>query len=132
MCYCIFSKYASVILLKDKKGVSIFNAFQKILDKSKGRKPNKIWVDKGSEVYNNFFKKWLKDNDIGMYLIHNEGKSVVAERFIRTLKNKIYKYMTSISKNVYIDQLDDIVDEYNNTYHRTMKMKPFDVKNDTY
>ena len=59
-----------------------------------------------------------------MYSIHNEGKSVVAERFIRTIKNKIYKYMTSISKNVYIDKLDDIVNEYNNTYHRTIKMKP--------
>ena len=61
-----------------------------------------------------------------MYSTHNEGKSVAAERFIRTLKNKIYKYMTSISKNVYIDKLDDIVDEYNNTYHRTIKMKPTD------
>ena len=58
-----------------------------------------------------------------MYSIHNEGKSVVAERFIRTSKNKIYNYMTSKSKNVYIDKLDDIVDEYNNTYHRTIKMK---------
>ena len=63
-----------------------------------------------------------------MHSIHNEGKSVVAERFIRTLKTKIYKYMTSISKNVYIDKLDDIVNEYNNTYHRTIKMKPVDVK----
>ena len=67
-----------------------------------------------------------------MYSINNEGKSVVAERFIRTLKNKIYKYMTSISKNVYIDKLGDIVDEYNNTYHRTIKMKPVDVKDNTY
>ena len=67
-----------------------------------------------------------------MYSIHNEGKSVVAERFIRTLKNKIYKHMTSISKNVYIDKLVDIVSEYNNTYHRTIKMKPIDVKDDTY
>ena len=67
-----------------------------------------------------------------MYSIHNEGKSVVAERFIRTLKTKIYKYMTSISKNVYIDKLDDIVDEYNNTYHRTIKMKPIDLKSNTY
>ena len=58
-----------------------------------------------------------------MYSTHNEGKSVVAERFIRTLKSKIYKYMTSISKNVYIDKLDDIVDEYNNTYHTTIKIK---------
>ena len=67
-----------------------------------------------------------------MYSIHNEGKSVVAERFIRTLKTKIYKYMTSVSKNVYIDKLDDIVGEYNNTYHRKIKMKPVDVKDNIY
>ena len=96
------------------------------------RKPNKIWVDKGSKFYNNSFKKWLKDNDIEMYSIHNEGKSVVAERFIRTLKTKIYKYMTSVSKNVYINKLDDIVGEYNSTYHRTIKMKPVDVKDNIY
>ena len=67
-----------------------------------------------------------------MYSTNNEGKSVVAERFIRTLKSKIYKYMASISKNVYIDKLDDIVNEYNNTYHTTTKMKPIDVKDNTY
>ena len=67
-----------------------------------------------------------------MYSIHNNGKSVIAERFIRTLKNKIYKYMTSVSKNVYIDKLDDTVNEYNNTYHKTIKMKPIDVKDNTY
>ena len=67
-----------------------------------------------------------------MYSIHNEGKPVVAERFIRTLKTKIYKYMTSISKNTYIGKLDDIVNEYNNTYHRTIKVKPVDVKDNTY
>ena len=67
-----------------------------------------------------------------MYSTHNEGKSVVGERFIRTLKGKIYKYMTSISKNVYIDKLDDIVDEYNNAYHTTIKIKPIDVKDNTY
>ena len=67
-----------------------------------------------------------------MYSTNNEGKSVVAERFIRTLKSKIYKYMTSISKNVYIDKLDDIVNEYNNTYHTTIKMKPIDVKDNIY
>ena len=102
----ICSKYAWVFLLKDKKGVSIVNAFQKILDDS-NRKPNKISVDKGSEFYNNSFKKWLKENDIEMYSIHNEGKSVVAERFIRTLKTRIYKYTTSVPRNVYIDKLDD-------------------------
>ena len=127
----IFSKYAWVIPLKDKKGISIVNAFQIILKES-NRKPNKIWVDKGSEFYNNSFKKWLQDNNIVMYSTNNERKPVIAERFIRTLKKKIYKYMTSISKNVYIDKLDDIVNEYNNTYHRTIKMKPVDVKDNTY
>ena len=128
----IFSKYAWVVPLKDKKGTSIVKAFQIILKQSNSRKPNKILIDKGSEFYNAYFKKWLQDNDIVMYTTHNEGKSVVAERFIRTLKGKIYKYMTSISKNVYIDKLDDIVDEYNNTYHTAIKMKPIDVKDNTY
>ena len=100
--------------------------------KQSNRKPNKIWVDKGSEFYNASFKKWLRDNDIVMYSTNNEGKSVVAERFIKTLKSRIYKYMTSISKNVYINKLDDIVDEYNNTYHTTIKMKLTDVKYNTY
>ena len=67
-----------------------------------------------------------------MHSIHNEGKSVVAERFIKTLKNKIYKYMTSVSKNVCIDKLDDIVNEYNNTYHTTIRMKPINVQDNTY
>ena len=127
----IFSKYTWVVPLKDKKGISIVKAFQSILKQS-NRKPNKIWVDKGSEFYNAYFKKWLRDSNIVIYSTHNEGKSVVAERFIRALKSKIYKYMTSISKNVYIDKLDDMVDEYNITYHTTIKMKPTDVKDNTY
>ena len=126
-----FSKYAWVVPLKDKKGVSVATAFQSILKQS-NRKPNKIWVDKGFEFYNAYFKKWLQDNDIVMYSTHSEGKSVVAERFIRTLKSRIYKHMTSISKNVYIDKLDDIVNEYNNAYHTTIRMKPIDVKDHTY
>ena len=127
----VFNKYAWVIPLKDKKGISIVNVFKQILKES-NRKPNKIWVDKGSEFCNNSFKKWLKDNDIKMYPTNNEEKSVIAEEFIRTLKNKIYKYMTSISKNVYIDKLGDIVKKYNNTYHTSIKMKPVDVKDNTY
>ena len=127
----ICSKYAWLVPLKDKKGVSIVNASQSILKKC-NRKPNKIWVDKDSEFYNSHFNEWLKDNSIEMYSTHNEGKSVVAERFIRTIKNKIYKYMTSISKNAYIDKLDDIVHKYNNKKHRTIKMKPIDVKDNTY
>ena len=127
----LFSKYAFVVPLNDKKGISIANAFQIILNKSK-RKSNKIWVDKGSAFYNASFKKWLQDNNIIMHSTKNEGKSVVAERFIRTLKGKIYKYMTSISKNVYTDKLNAIVNKYNNTYHTTIKMKPIDIKDNTY
>ena len=118
-----------VIPVKDEKGVSIVNLFQKLI--SKGRKPNKIWVDQGSEFYNSF-KGFLKINNIEMYSPYNEGKSVVAERFIRTLKNKIFKHMTAISKNVYFDMLDDIVNKYNNRVHRTIKMKPIDVTDDSY
>ena len=105
--------------------------FKKILKKS-NRRPRKILVDTASEFYNSPFKKWFKDNNIEMYSTHNEEKSVIAERFIRTLKNKIYKYMTSVSKNVYIDKLDVIVDDYNRTKHKTIKMKPFDVKDNIY
>ena len=67
-----------------------------------------------------------------MYSTYNEGKSVVAERFIRTLKNKIYKHMTANSKNVYFNVLNDIVGKYNNAYHRTIKMKPTDIKSDSF
>ena len=123
----LFSKYAFVVPLKDKKRTSTVTAFQSILDKSK-RKPNKIWVDQRSEFYNSFLKELLGNNDIVMYSTYNEGKSVVAERFIRTLKNKLYKHMTAVSKNVYYDALDDIVKKYNNTWHSTIKMKSKDVK----
>ena len=127
----LLSKYAFVVPLKDKKGTTIVNTFQIILDSSK-RKPNKIWVDQGSEFYNTYFKKWLKNNNIEMYSAYNEGKSIVAERFFITLKSKIHKYMTAISKNVYFDFLNDVVDEYNSTYHKIIKMKPIDVKSDSF
>ena len=91
--------------MKDKKGTTITNAFQKILDES-GHKPNKVWVDKGSQFYNR-----LMNSRIGKMVKHDEGKSVVAERFNRTLKNKIYNHMTSVSKIAYINKLDDIVNK---------------------
>ena len=97
----IYSKYAWVVPLKDRKDVSIANAFQNILKKS-NRTPNKKWVDKGSEFYNRSMKSWLEKNDIEMYSTHNEEKSVVAEKFIRTIKNKIYKmHDFNIKKCVY-------------------------------
>ena len=107
-----FSKYAFVVPLKDKKGPTIANAFQSILENSK-RKLNKVWTDQGSGFYSTHLKKWLKDNSIEMYSTHIQGKSVVAEKFIRTLKNKIHKHMTAISKNVYFNVSNDIVGEYN-------------------
>ena len=94
----IIRKYTWVVPLKDKKGITIV----------KTNKPNEIWIDKSSEFYNNYSKKLLQDNNIEMYSTYNEGKSFVAERFIRPLK-KNYKYMTSISKNVYGDKLDSMV-----------------------
>ena len=100
---------------KDKKGITITNAFQKILDESK-RKPKKIWVDKGSEFNIRSMKSWLEKNYIEMNSTHNERKSVIAERFI----------------DKYIDKLDDMVEKYNNTYHSTIKMRPVDVKSNTY
>ena len=120
-----------LFLEKTKKGLTIVNAFQNISNDLK-RKPKKIWVDKGSEFYNRSMELWLQKNDIDIYSTHIEGKSVVAERFIKTLKNKAYKYLTSISKNVYSHKLDDIVIEYRNTYQRAIEMKLVDVKNNTY
>ena len=124
----LFNKYAQVIPLKDKRGIIIVNAFRKII--SKGRKPNKIWGDQGGKFYKNLFKKFSKINNIEMYSTYNEGKSVATERFIKTLKNKILEQMIAISKNVYFDMIDNIVNKYNNTVHRTIKMKPIEVKSD--
>ena len=91
----LLSKYAFAVPLKDKKGTTIVNAFQSILENSK-RKANKIWVDQGSEFYNKSFKNMLQENQIKIYSTHNDGKPVVAERFIKALKNKICKHMTAI------------------------------------
>ena len=124
----IYWKYAWVIPLQDKKGVTITNGFQKRLDKL-NRKSHKIWVDKGSEFYNRSMKSFLQNKDIETYSMR-EGKSVVAERFIKTLKNNIYKRMTSVSKNGYIEKLD-IVKKPNNTYSTT-KIKPVYVKSNIY
>ena len=116
--------------MKDKREISIVNEFQKII--SKGCKPNKIWVNQGGEFYNKLFKRFLKNNNIEIYSTFNEGKSVVAERFVRTLKNKLFKHMTAFSKNVYFDVLDDIVKKYNNIVHRSIKVKPIDITSGSY
>ena len=107
MCFCffidIFSKCPWIVHLKNRNNVTIANALPNILNSSK-RKLSKIWVDRGSRFYNKSMKSWLGKNNIEMYSTHNEvSKSVVAERFIRNLTNKIYKDLTSVSENVYID-----------------------------
>ena len=113
--------------MKDERDIIITNACQTNLDVS-NRAPSKIWVDKRSKYYNRSMKSWMQGNYIEIYLSYNEGKFIVAERFIKTLKNRI-KQMTSISKNVYMDKVndivDDIVDKYNNACHRTTKMKAY-------
>ena len=122
----LFSKYVWVLPLKNKRETNIVHPSQKII--SERRKPNKIWVYQGSEFYNNSFKRFLKINNIEMYSTYNEGKCVVAERFIRKLKNKIFKHMTAVSKNAYFVVLNDIVNKYNNAVHRSIKMKAIDIK----
>ena len=116
---------------KIKKTLQLLKLFQKKLNQS-DRKPNKVWVDKGSEFYNLTMKSFLQNNNIEMYSAHNNRKSVVAERFIGTLKNNIYKYMISIAKSVYTDKLDDIVKKYHHKFQKTFKMKPVDLKSNTY
>ena len=115
--------------MKDKKGITVTNAVQKILEGS-NRKQNKIWVAKGKESYNSSIKSWLAKNYIEMYSRHYERKYVVAERFIRTLKNEIYEVYDFNLKNT--DKLDDIVNKCNNTHHSRIKMKPVDVKSSAY
>ena len=104
----VFSKYIWVAPLKGKTGITIADTVQKNLNES-GPKPNKTWVDKGSGYNNKLFKSQLQSGNIKMYSPHNDWKSFVAERFIRGLKNKTYKYTTSIIKTVFIDKVRDIV-----------------------
>ena len=116
---------------ESQSSITVTNTFQIILDGSEP-KSNKTWADKSSDFYNTSMKSWLQDNDTENYSTHNEGKSIVVEGFMRALMNKIYKYMVSVSKNVYMDKLDDIVNEYNQTYHRTIKMTLVDTKLSTH
>ena len=105
----ILTKYARIKPLKNTKGKTVLNDFIEIVNKSK-RKPNKLLADEGKQLYNNRMHNWLDDNDISMYSIHNEGKSIVAEMFSRTLQTIIYKTW-------HLGYLNELVDEYNNKYH---------------
>ena len=128
----IFSKYVWFFLLKMKKVLQLLMLFKKKNMNEPNSQPNKIWVHKKSEFSNRSMKSWLQDNDIEMYSANNDEKSVVGEGFIRTWKNKTYKYMALISKNVYIDKLDNLIHGYNNIYQRKIKIKLLDVESNKY
>ena len=114
----IYSNYPWIVPLKEKKGITITDALQKVSNEFR-YKPSKIWVDKcSSEFYDRSMKQSLRDKNIDMYSTHNEGKSVVSEKIIRALKNNISKHMTAVSKNVFINKLNDIPDKYNDIYHK--------------
>ena len=112
----VFSKYGWLIPLKDKTGKSVASALKTIFEK---RKPEKMWVDKGKEFYN----KDVKDL-IELYSTENEEKSSIVERWIRTMKEKMWKYFSAKSTNVYMNVLSDLVKEYNNPRHSSIKMTP--------
>ena len=115
----VFTKYAKVKTLKDKKGKTVLNAFIEIVNKS-NRKQNKLWFVQGRHFYNKLMQEWLDNTDILMYSTHNEEKSVITERFPKILKAKIYKKMTAIFSKSYLLDLNKLVDEYNNTHHHSI------------
>ena len=118
----IFTKYAWVKPLKDKKGKIVLNAYIKIVNESNS-KTNKSWVNQVREFYNKLIQEWLDDNDILMYMTYNEGKSVISERFMKTLRDKIYKKMTVNDRKSYPSYLNKIEDQCNNTYHSSVGKK---------
>ena len=123
-CIDIFSKYSWVIPLKDKKGINVKNALQKIFIQ---RSPKFLWTDRGTEFYNKQVQDLLNENNIKLYSTNNsEIKSSVIERFNRTFKNMMYKKFTENNNTIFYNIIDDLVNEYNNKYHSTIKMSPIE------
>ena len=121
-----FSKYAWSVPLKDKKGETVLDAFKYIVETS-NRKPMYIWVDEGKEFYNKDMTAWLKDENILRYSTHGEHKSAIAERFNRTLKERMWRRFTAENTRNWIDMLDELLSKYNNSYHSTIRMRPVDA-----
>ena len=119
----VFTRYAWVKTLKDKKGKIVLNAFIEIANES-NRKLNKLWVDQGREFYNKRMPGWFDNNDILMYSTHSEVKSVIIERFIKILKAKIYKKITANNNKSYLSYLNKLVAKCNNAYHHSINKKP--------
>ena len=118
----VFTKYVWIRPLKDKKGKAVLNTIIEIVNES-NHKPNKLWVDQGRDFYNKPKQEWLDNNDILMYSTHSEGKSVIADRFMKTLKAKIYKKITANDNKSHLPYLNKLVDQYNNTYHHFINKK---------
>jgi hypothetical protein len=119
----VFSKYAWSIPLKDKRGLTVVDAFKQIVKQS-GRVPKHIWVDQGKEFYNKNMDEWLQENNINRYSTHGEHKSAVVERFNRTLKEIMWKRFTAENTRKWIDMLDKLVHDYNNRRHSTIGTTP--------
>jgi Integrase core domain/Chromo (CHRromatin Organisation MOdifier) domain len=119
----IFSKYAWSIPMKDKTGITTLNSFKQIV-KTSSRIPKHIWVDQGKEFYNKNMDEWLKENNIIRYSTYGEHKSCVVERFNRTLKTNMWKRFTAENTRNWINMLSKLMNNYNNKYHRTIKMTP--------
>jgi len=120
----VFSKYAWSFPIKDKRGKTVLDAFKQIQ-----RKPKHLWVDKGKEFYNKDIDQWLQKNNITRYSTYGEHKSVVVERFNRTLKEKMWKRFTAENTRNWIDMIDSLIHQYNNTKHSTIKMTPTEASN---
>ena len=127
----VFSKYAWCVALKNKNSATVLNAVKKIVQDS-GREPEKIWVDKGSEFYNKHFKDWAKKNKIVIYSTYGESKSVVIERFIRSLKELIIPIFTEINTRNWVKLLPNVVNTYNNRYHKSVGMTPTEASDPKY
>ena len=122
----VFSKYGWIVPIKNKTGVNVASALKLIFEKD-GRKPTRLWTDKGKEFYNKTVKNLLEKNNITLYSTENEEKSSVVERWNRTMKQNMWKYFTANNTHVYIDILPKLVDKYNSTYHRSIKATPRDA-----
>lgn len=125
-CIDVFSKFAWVVPIKNKKSDTVLEAFKFIINSS-GRKPNFLQSDQGTEFLNSKFKEYLSEIDVGFYYVNSELKASVIERFNRTIKEKIYKYFTLKNTERYIDILGTLVNTYNNSYHRSIKTLPSKV-----
>ena len=122
----VFSKYGWIKPLKDKKTESVSLAFDEIFKKSK-RKPTMLWTDKGSEFISKHFKEFLKKNKIKLYHTENEEKSSIVERWNKTMKNRMWKMFSANNNTVYWVKLEELVDDYNNIKHSSLKMTPIEA-----